>query len=117
MNVYCDGSGDNGMTSGYCVIRGAFVEHKVFNARFTNNEMEWTGMIRALEIAKQGDTIHSDSQLVVNQLLGRWRVKEPRLKPFAEKGKKLLKEKKGVAVKWVRREQNDAGQYIEDRQG
>jgi ribonuclease HI len=115
MKIYCDGSGDNGKTSGYCVIRGSYTEHKTFYAPFTNNEMEWLAMIRALEIAKHGDTIFSDSQLVVYQLLGRWKVKQPRLKPFAEKGKKLLTEKPAVIVRWVPREQNDAGHYIEDR--
>lgn len=114
MKIYCDGSGDNGRTSGYCVVRGPYTEHEVFDARYTNNEMEWAAMLRALAIATEGDTIYSDSQLVVNQLHGKWRVKEPRLKPFAQEGKKLLKEKKGVSVKWVPREENDAGRYIED---
>lgn len=116
MNVYCDGSGNNGTTSGYCVIRGSHVEYRVYPAPYTNNEMEWVGMLRALVIAKAGDTIHSDSQLIVNQLLGKWKVKEPRLKPLAEKGKKLLRKKPGISVKWVPRELNDAGHYIEDNQ-
>lgn len=116
MKIYCDGSGDNGRTSGYCVIRGSYVEHRVFYASFTNNEMEWLAMIRALTIAKHGDAIFSDSQLIVNQLLGKWRVKEGRLKPYANKGKALLREQPGISVKWVPRERNDAGHYIEDNQ-
>lgn len=103
MNIYCDGSGYNGKTSGYCVIRGDYVECKLYKESYTNNEMEWKAMIQALEIAQRGDTVHSDSQLVVNQITDNWRVKEERLMPFADEGKELLRSKKGVSVKWIPR--------------
>lgn len=113
MNVYCDGSGDNGSTSGYCVIRGDYIEREIYEKRYTNNEMEWKAMIQALKIAQTGDTVYSDSQLIVNQISGNWKVKEQRLKPLAKEGKEILASKRGVSVKWIPREQNDAGIFIE----
>ncbi len=113
MNIYCDGSGYNGRTSGYCVIRGDYIERKIYEKRYTNNEMEWEAMIQALKIAESGDTVYSDSQLVVNQITGNWKIKESHLIPYADEGKTLLRSKRGVSVKWIPREQNDAGIYIE----
>lgn len=118
MKIYCDGSGTNGRTSGYCVIagNGSHIEYKILGADYTNNEMEYAGMIRALEIAQGTDIVLSDSQLVVNQIAGKWKVKEPRLKPLADKARKILKGKPGVSVKWIPRIENLAGHYIEAHQ-
>ncbi len=115
MKIYCDGSGWNGRTSAYLVMTDTGVrKHKVFDTNFTNNEMEWTAMIEALELASQGDTIYADSQLVVNQLTGSWKVKEDRLIPYAEEGMALLREKR-VKVIWIPREQNLAGRALEGK--
>jgi len=57
--IYCDGSGNNGFTSGYCVLVGDHVEHKVYRGSFTNNEMEWLAMIRALMIVRMPHTVAS----------------------------------------------------------
>lgn len=115
MKIYCDGSGWNGSTSGYMVLTDTGIkEHGVFEEEFTNNEMEWAAMVAALELASPGDTIYADSQLVVKQLLGGWRIKEERLIPFAEEGKALLREKR-VKVFWIPREQNLAGRALEGK--
>ena len=62
-----------------CVDTGKFLhEHGYFLGRATNNAAEYAGLIRGLEAAqKLGAThvaVHSDSQLMVRQLLGQYRV-------------------------------------------
>jgi ribonuclease HI len=60
----------------------------------TNNEAEYMAAINALGLASRKHpnsdvTLHSDSTLLVNQLSGRWKVKEKRLKELHNKAKSL----------------------------
>jgi ribonuclease HI len=52
----------------------------------TNNVAEWTGVVRALELASRLGAervdLFLDSRLIVEQLHGRWRVKDPKLQPL-----------------------------------
>ncbi len=77
--------------------------------RKTNNEAEYTALILLLEeiFARglSGVAVRGDSQLVVNQVTGRWKIKEPRLQELAERAKDLLKATKSV-LSWVPREEN-----------
>src|SRR5690349_8401078 len=61
----------------------------------TNNVAEWRGAIAALTFAlSQSDTdieLRMDSQLVVEQFNGKWRVKDPGLKPLAEVAKLIAR--------------------------
>lgn len=63
-------------------------EHAEYIGRATNNEAEYKAVIRALDRATghcRGDVEHyTDSELVVNQLNGTYRVKASNLKPLIE---------------------------------
>ena len=52
----------------------------------TNNVAEYTGTLRALDLAKElgASEVHLllDSKLIVEQLAGRWRVKDAKLIPL-----------------------------------
>ena len=52
----------------------------------TNNVAEYTGVLRALALAAElgASEVHLllDSKLIVEQLAGRWRVKDPKLIPL-----------------------------------
>jgi len=52
----------------------------------TNNVAEYTGVVRALDLARElgAREVHLllDSKLIVEQLAGRWRVKDPKLRPL-----------------------------------
>ena len=52
----------------------------------TNNVAEYTGVVRALALAQElgAREVHLllDSKLIVEQLAGRWRVKDPKLIPL-----------------------------------
>ncbi|MFL5778615.1 MAG: ribonuclease HI family protein [Chloroflexota bacterium] len=52
----------------------------------TNNVAEYTGVVRAVELARDVGARRAhlmlDSKLIVEQLAGRWRVKDPKLIPL-----------------------------------
>jgi probable phosphoglycerate mutase len=62
--------------------------------RQTNNVAEWTGVVRALELAARFGAervdLFLDSKLIVEQLHGRWRVKDAKLQPLWAEAKALL---------------------------
>ena len=75
----------------------------------TNNVAEYEALIRGIELAKELGAdqlqIHGDSELVVKQMLGQYKVKHPDMKPLHARAKEALD-----GVEWqishVRREQN-----------
>jgi ribonuclease HI len=60
----------------------------------TNNVAEYTGTLRALELARDLDAteVHLllDSKLIVEQLSGRWRVKDAKLIPLWAAARSIL---------------------------
>lgn len=81
-------------------------------ARQTNNWAEYEAVVialgKALELLYIGKDIEFrlDSKLVVEQLSGNWKIKEPRLKPQAEKVRGLLKDFGKVTFTYIPREKN-----------
>lgn len=57
-----------------------------FIGNATNNVAEWQGLIFGLKEARRLGaaqvTVHGDSQLVIRQMTGQYRVKQPHLKPL-----------------------------------
>jgi ribonuclease HI len=76
----------------------------------TNNQAEYQAIIAALEEAvKLGAThveLNSDSELVVRQLSGRYRVRKAALKPLYQRVKELEGLLQGFRVTHIPREQN-----------
>src|SRR5262245_51280054 len=76
----------------------------------TNNVAEYRGLLAALEWArKHGATavhVRSDSQLLVQQMLGNYKVKHPSLQPLHTKARLLAHEIGRVTFEHVRREAN-----------
>jgi ribonuclease HI len=76
----------------------------------TNNVAEYRGLIAALEWAKaHGVTrvqIRSDSLLLVQQMIGRFKVKHPGLQPLYAKARLLAHAIGRVTFEHVRRESN-----------
>jgi ribonuclease HI len=60
----------------------------------TNNVAEWTGVVEALKLAgrlrAEKVDLFLDSKLIVEQLHGRWRVKDAKLAPLHATAKGLL---------------------------
>jgi len=76
----------------------------------TNNVAEYTAVIRGLERAREigaSDVLlRSDSQLLINQLNGRYRVKTPHLQPLHARVRDLAAGFDSVEYEHVRRELN-----------
>jgi probable phosphoglycerate mutase len=73
----------------------------------TNNQAEYRSLIAALARILETDTageptvvIHGDSKLVLEQLAGRWKVKNAGLAPLFREAQSLLGEFSKVSFEW-----------------
>lgn len=82
----------------------------------TNNVAEWTALLEglkaALELGVEELAVRMDSELVVKQLSGAYRVKHPGLIPLHAEAKTLLRRFRRVDVQHVRRAQNAAADAV-----
>jgi ribonuclease HI len=76
----------------------------------TNNVAEYTAVLRALERAHELGArrvdLKADSKLLVEQLNGRWKIKNPTLRVLHEKVREAAKRFDAVTYTHVRRERN-----------
>jgi ribonuclease HI len=76
----------------------------------TNNVAEYNGLLAALRWAVDHDVdtllIRSDSELLVKQMLGAYKVKHPGLQPLAARARLLAMQLGRVRFEHVRREHN-----------
>jgi len=117
--VYADGGsrGNPGPAGAGAIVRNEEGKTVLTVSEFlgdtTNNVAEYTAILRALESIRdiagsdQADIqVHMDSELVVKQMKGEYKIKHPNLKPLADKVKELVFCYKSVSFTHVRREQN-----------
>ena len=89
---------------------GSVVELKASLGLATNNVAEYSGLIAALRwaaahaIAKL--QVRADSELLVKQMRGEYRVKSPGLQPLHEQARALARQIGDVTFEHVRREFN-----------
>lgn len=76
----------------------------------TNNIAEYRGLLLALRLAREVGadyvSIRGDSQLIVRQIRGEWKVKDARLAELRSQARAELREFDGFDIGWVRREEN-----------
>ena len=100
--VTTDDSGD--------LIRTLVQEGFLYLPHATNNEAEYTGLIlglqQALKLGISEIDVEGDSNLVVNQSQGLWKVKVATLVPFRSKASSLLHKFKAFSIKHIPREEN-----------
>ena len=97
--------------------RGEVLEEiGVFLGVTTNNVAEWTALLAGLKaaLARGVDdiTVRMDSELVVKQLSGAYRVKHPGLIPLHAEAKALLRRFAHAEVGHVRRKDNAAADAV-----
>jgi ribonuclease HI len=84
--------------------------------RQTNNVAEWTGVVRALALARRLGAervdLFLDSKLIVEQLHGRWRVKDAKLQPLWAEAKGVLSGFRLWSATHVPRAQNAAADAL-----
>jgi ribonuclease HI len=87
--------------------------------RATNNQAEYRAIIAALEkavsLGAEEVILNSDSELVVKQLNGSYRVKKPSLKPLYQKVKQLQSQLQGFSITHIPRQQNREADRLANR--
>ncbi|MBA2472736.1 MAG: bifunctional RNase H/acid phosphatase [Pseudonocardiales bacterium] len=76
----------------------------------TNNVAEYSGLIAGLRAAvkegAQSAEARLDSKLVVEQMSGRWQIKQPHLRPLVSEAAELVRQLGDVKYTWVPRARN-----------
>ena len=92
----------------------AEVGEYILNA--TNNEAEYTGLLigfrLAVDLGIKHLVIAGDSNLVINQVFGEWKIKSENLKGLHAEIRSMFKEFDFIAAKHVYREHNDYADNI-----
>ena len=80
---------------------------QILRGRLTNNVAEYWGLIKSLELAKEYGykeiTCCMDSELIIKQLLGEYRVKNPKLLELFLKVQELQENFDKIIYKYVKR--------------
>ena len=88
----------------------------VFLGTATNNVAEYSGLLAGLNAAKELGATHvdlfSDSQLLVRQMIGQYRVKNAGLKPLHRQASDLADGFEECQFTHVRREENTAADKL-----
>src|ERR1700676_2501906 len=109
------GSRGNPGPASYGVVirdeRGEIVAKlKKYIGRMTNNVAEYYGLIAALDYSQSNGVralrVESDSELLVRQMRGHYKVKSPDLRPLFERAKKMSQTFESFRIDHVYREQN-----------
>ncbi|HEV2127048.1 MAG TPA: ribonuclease HI family protein [Thermomicrobiales bacterium] len=118
-DVIFDGGakGNPGLGYGsYQITRdGAVIAHTQLNfgANVTNNQAEYMTLLNALQWLADGlgnsassasVTVHGDSQLVIKQLSGEWKIKDARLRRIAMETRAQMDRFHDVSLTWHRRD-------------
>src|SRR5215468_5250300 len=99
---------------------------KKYIERFTNNVAEYYGLIAAMDFAQSHSVrairIESDSELLVKQMRGLYKVKSVDLQPLYERAQKMSKAFDSFRIDHVYREQNReadalANEALEETEG
>jgi ribonuclease HI len=103
--------GDAGCGAAIYDENGSLVkELSRYLGRATNNVAEYEGLLMGLEallqLGQKNIIVQSDSQLMVRQLNGEYRVKDEKLKTLFERSKHLLRQFDSYRILHVRREMN-----------
>jgi len=101
---------------GYLVYRDGALIHRGFRVvgegkGMTNNVAEYEGLMAAAQWLKDEGirekiVIKGDSQLVIKQMKGEWKINSATSKKYVPEIRRLL-EGKDVSISWVPREENE----------
>ncbi|MCA9486345.1 MAG: ribonuclease HI family protein [Candidatus Woesearchaeota archaeon] len=119
--IYTDGAskGNPGLAGAGIFLQNKDGEEEIskFLGRKTNNEAEYLAVLFALEhLRGSSEALHfySDSQLLVRQLNGQYKVKAPTILPLFE-GIKTLMKGKDVTFTWIPREKNTRADFLANK--
>ncbi len=82
----------------------------------TNNQAEYHALLYCLnaleELGLSAGIVYSDSELLVKQLSGEYRVKDRQLRPLYEEVRAQLGRLEGIRIRHIRREDNRAADAL-----
>lgn len=116
LTLYTDGAarGNPGPGGAAAVIRdprkGTLATRAEYLGRVTNNVAEYSGLLLGLACARElGATsldVRSDSELMIRQMRGEYRVRNPRLRALHTRARELERSFRSVRYVHVPRERN-----------
>lgn len=116
LEIFTDGGarGNPGPAGAGVVIRDdhgrSILEAGYFLGKTTNNVAEYTAMLMGLEAAQKFGaeqvSLFSDSELMVKQLTGEYKVRDARLAELFEQAQRMLIGFESWQIRHIRREQN-----------
>jgi ribonuclease HI len=90
-----------------------------FIGRATNNVAEYQALLHGLRYAlgrgARRVKVYSDSELVVRQISGAYKVKHPSMVPLHREAKELMRRFDEISITHVRREQNKEADALANR--
>ena len=124
--IYIDGGarGNPGPAGAGVVIRdddrGQVIhEAGYFLGANTNNVAEYQSLLKALELAHEliPNSVHlySDSELLVRQIIGQYRVKAPGLKPLHDRARALFGRLAEARIEHIPREENSRADALANK--
>jgi ribonuclease HI len=115
-------------TYGFVAKRGAKVLHEEgglaaapYSPQATNNVAEYTGVLKALEwaqkegLADENIVVRGDSELVIRQLNGVYKVKSPSIVNLFKQVRELAGKFPSITFEWVPREENRDADALTNR--
>ena len=125
IEIFCDGASRNnpGESAAGATLKSpsgdTIAEISEYLGIKTNNEAEYLALILALEKAASLGaaevTVKCDSQLMVKQVQGEWKVKHPNMKPLHARARKLADGFASFSISHVRREFNAEADALANR--
>lgn len=121
ITIFCDGAskGNPGPSSiGVVAYDGDKEEFKISEriGETTNNVAEWTALKKGLEECIRRNFLsvhaHMDSELVVRQVTGRYKVKHPNLLEYKKEVDKLVSSLQSFQITHVPREKNSVADKL-----
>ncbi|GAU44863.1 hypothetical protein TSUD_329190 [Trifolium subterraneum] len=96
---------------------GVLIEQSLrFTFKASNNQAEYETLIAGMKLAEEMEVqelkVHSDSQLVANQISGEFQTKDPQLAKYLEKVKGMVKHFTMFELTYVPREQNASADLL-----
>lgn len=118
--IFIDGASDSNNNGGVGVVlksNGKELENISRSVgKKTNNEAEYLAMITGLKLALNNNfntvKVYSDSELLVNQINGKYKVKAKNLQPLFNQVLDVLDEFETFKVSWIPREENSSADNL-----
>lgn len=125
LEIFTDGGarGNPGPAAAGVVIRDdqgrSILEAGYFLGKATNNVAEYTAMLLALEAAQKFGadevSLFADSELMVKQLTGEYKVRDAKLAELFAQAQRLLIRFESWQIKHIRREQNSRADALANK--